>query len=283
MRAVHLIRIVFAFCGLVALISSASAQMVAVPHTAGALMLCDGYKSYAPHDNGAPGIIARSLVGPGAILTFRTCRDADGNTHYFVRKPRPNRSGLCRVFEDELFPGRDRDAVSIDVQYDGTAPDRSFELRGWTERPPQKWRAMYYEARHESFGLATSASAACPRSDDARYIPVSGTDGTITSFFKIWRAATLSREGFDRAFGNVPVLAGMPGEAAPSQSEISGALGMLRSAVFDQHLDIFYVDCQTSQLSTLSGCVAGIYYSSILFDVTDHGLVINGIRENPAI
>jgi hypothetical protein len=277
MRAVRRIWTILALCSLAAWPNPAPAQIVVIPHSVNALALCGGDKLYAPGGHSAPGVIARSFAGRGAVLTFRTCQDSDGNTHYFVRKPRPNRNGICRVAEDEVFPGRAGDFVIADVLYDGTAKGWYFDLHGWTFRPPANWRAMDYRARHQSLALVTTSSAICPRTDDAHYIPVSGTDGMLKAFFKIWRTATASPGSFDRFFAKVPVQA----ETAFGSPDAVQTRSFLRDIVFKRHADVATVDCDMQEMGSEPGCAALVDIVSILFDVTDHGLIITGIRANP--
>ncbi len=267
------------FAAIAASAGPVSAQIIVQPRTVQALLLCEADRIFAPGDSGAPPVIARSFEGRGKVVTFRTCRDADGNTHYFIRKPRPNRDGVCRVVEDELFPGTPKDFVIVDLLYDGTAAGWYFDLHGWTFRPPGDWHALNYGARHKMLALVTSATAPCPRTDDVHYIPVSATDGMLKTFFGVWRSAKASPDSFDKIFAAVPVLPIPMFERLGTVRTLPG----LKRAIFESHEDIASIDCEVSGLGTASGCTAWVDLFSITFDVTDRGLAITGVWENPLI
>lgn len=253
-----------------------TAQFV-MPHTIQSLSTCAmNEEIYTAASTDAPAPVAHSFGGRGKEVSFRTCRDGDGITHFFIRKPRPNRNAICRVVEDELFPADDSDFVIVDVLYDGTNPSWYFELHGWTFRPPAAWSEMGYRARHRSLALVTADAATCPPTNDARYIPVSGTDGLIKTFFRRWRAITASPEDFDRALAPVPVL-----PVPPFSNDPDRVRHAVHTQVFDRHQDVEGIRCDEQELSIQGGCQAFVGDFSIFFDVTDHGLEITGIRENP--
>jgi len=176
-----------------ALTNKAAAFAVINAHTVQALYSCSASKIYREDSKDAPDIIARSFAGEGRRIVFRTCRDYDGNTHYFIRKPRPNRNGVCRIFESEIFPGSETDFIIVDVLYDGMAPNWSFDLKEWKGVPPQAWISMRYTPQSSILGFATTES--CPPGEDARYIPVGDvTDGLMTTFPTYWEKITQSQQ-----------------------------------------------------------------------------------------
>src|SRR5215469_5074142 len=80
------------------------------PGSVNALMDCvdDHLDLFNADSRGAPAAIAASLSGDGARLVFQTCRDSSHNTHYFVRAPHSHKNGVCRTFQEEIFPAADR-------------------------------------------------------------------------------------------------------------------------------------------------------------------------------
>ena len=183
------------------------AEVIIHPHTANALRYCVGDKIYSVHSTGAPSVIAASFAGDGKQVAFRTCQDGDGNSHYFIRKPRPNRNGVCRTFEDEVFPGTDNDKILVDVLYDGSAPNWYFSLKGWKAWPPDDWTLLHYTPRSSVLGLVSDED--CPTGEDARYLSLENvTDGMLKAFQSSWIEATRSSETLDKAFRNVPTVSG---------------------------------------------------------------------------
>jgi len=252
------------------------AQITIQAHTLQALSFChDDEHLYSAESRAAPSTIAASFKGQGKVLVFRTCKDVDGNVHYFMRKPRPNRSGVCRVFEDEVFPGTKKDDVSVEVLYDGTAPNWFFVLRGWNSRPPNKWAKMRYSP--QSAVLAQVHDGECPRGDNSDYISISGvTDGTLKSFYHLWGSITASPEVFSKAIADVP-LRFNTGNATRSNLQI---------AVFEGHQRLASVECYGSAADAIvndGGCTAIIDSFGVQFDVTNTGPSITGLYEMPSI
>lgn len=256
----------------------ASAMLIPMPHTVSSLASCYQDETiYTPASSNTPAVVAHSFVGRGKEVAFRTCRDEDGNIHYFVRKPRPNRGGVCHVVEDELFPATASEFVIVDVLYGGMNPDWYFDLHGWRHVPPKPWTAMGYRAAHRSLVQVMAENSACPPPGDAGYIAATGTDGLIKTFFLRWRAVISSPDSFDRAFASVPELSTF--DSAPvSPDHVRRGL---RTAVFDRHEQVTLIMCDEQELGEQGGCYAYVGVFSILFDVTDRGLEIMGIRENP--
>src|ERR1700742_3472474 len=58
-----------------------------------------------------------SLLGVAPGVEFRACNDIGRNAHYFIREPRPNRDGVCRVYETEIFPSSPNDMVLYSTGY----------------------------------------------------------------------------------------------------------------------------------------------------------------------
>ncbi len=265
-----LICFVCAICA-VFLAQPVSAQIVVMPHTAQALGFCHNDQHlYTSQTANAPSIVARSFRGQGSIVTFRVCNDADGNTHYFIREPRPNRNDICRIFEQELFPGDEQDLLIVDTLYDGTAPDRSFTMTGWKSWPPEAWAKLHYAPRSEI--LAQASTRACPSGDDVRYVPVGPmTDGMLNGFFKLWSEVSNSPAAFDKAFAHTisdaVVKMGFPEDNA-------ALVVQLRSSLFDKGASrpvLEYLDCG---IGNLEGCSAGFDRYVVGFDVSEHGIVI---------
>jgi hypothetical protein len=151
-----------------------------VPGSAQALRCAD---LRLPPNNDRPAPVAADLPGDGKRLAFRTCRDWDGNTHYFLREPRPNRAGVCRSVEREIFPGSARDTVRATLSYDPAAP--VFALAGWKDTPPAAWAKAGHSNPVQEFGLV--ADADCPSGNDPNYVLMFNvSDAVFKSFNTAW-------------------------------------------------------------------------------------------------
>ena len=135
------------------------------PGTVQALMDCFDHKIFNADSRDAPVNVASSFSGEGARLVFSTCRDAEDNTHYFVRAPRPNRNGVCRAFEEEIFPATASDQIRIQVMYDNMAGEQYIALKRWTRSIPQGWAALKYPSRTQEYEFLIESD--CPVVDDA--------------------------------------------------------------------------------------------------------------------
>ena len=238
-------------------------------HTANALTYCLDSKLYSMHSTAAPSIIANSFAGDGKQVAFRTCQDGDGNTHYFIRKPRPNRNGVCRVFEDEVFPGTDADEVFVEVLYDGTASNWYFKLKGWKAWPPDDWTMLHYTRQSSVLGFVGNEN--CPLGDDARYIWLRNvTDGMLKSFQNAWGAASRSPKALDKVFAVVPTISSFRGTVDPQPSQ--RLRDNLRRSVFERHDKVVEISCNES------GCIANLSGQAIGFDVTAGGIVFTNLR-----
>ncbi|MBS0471024.1 MAG: hypothetical protein JSR60_08135 [Proteobacteria bacterium] len=255
----------------------ANGQWTIRAHTVQALAFCRQDKLFDAMSTGAPPRISVALSGRGSVLAFRICTDADGNEHYFVRQPRPNRAGVCRVLEDEVFPAkRPSEFVNVSVPTDVSSNEHPFGLAGWTDRAPAAWRRLGYRSETRSFALVTEPDGRCPLPDDTRFIPVTASDGALREFQRLWHAATATPQDFYREFGSAPVLNSIP-SGVPKQAT---AYFLLHDLVFDRHADISSIECQTGSTGT-DTCSAWIGNISIEFDVSGQGLVVTGIRESP--
>jgi hypothetical protein len=248
-------------------------QIVIRPHTAQALASCGDEHFFNSRTANPPAIVAHSFRGQGSVVTFRICTDVEGNTHYFIRKPRPNRNGICRVFEQELFPGTEQDVQIIDVLYDGTAPGWYFTMPGWKSWPPENWAKLHYDGQSQI--LAQESEGACPPGDDSRYMPVGTmTDGMLGGFFKLWRKVSSSPEAFDSTFANTTSAANT---GLGSKEDHAALVQALRDELFTKgraRPTLEFFDCG---IGSLSGCSAYFDEFVIGFDVAEQGLVITRI------
>jgi hypothetical protein len=242
----------------------AQAQLIAPPHhTLQSLTTCDGNHFYASQSARSPSRIAKSFEGKGALVAFRTCTDADGNTHYFVLEPRPNRNGVCRTYEHELFPGGDQDEAFITLLYDGTAPDWYFMMKGWKSWPPADWNALHYSARSEVFAFVSGEK--CPLGSDPRYLPVEHiTDGTLKAFESLWLRINSSPKDFTEVFAHVTIPA--------NQGDV---IERFRHAVFDDREQITSISCGDG------GCTAYFGDFAVRFDTSISGIEIEGVEQLP--
>lgn len=173
------------------------------PGTVQALMDCFGQRTFSANSPDAPEIIASHFSGDGARLVFRNCRDTDENTHYFVRAPHASQNGVCRIFEEEIFPASPSEQARIEVTYGNMRSRRYAVLKGWTSSIPQGWAALRYPARTQAYGFLTES--ACPLGDDARYMPLTNvTDEVLMSFQSAWSRIAASRQSLEAAIGKLP-------------------------------------------------------------------------------
>jgi len=204
----------------------------------------------------------------------------DHHTHYFVRKPRPNRNGICRILEQELFPGTPQDEQIVDVLYDGTAPNWYVTISGWQSWPPEDWVKLPYLP--QSGILAQESGDACPPGDDKGYVSVgSMTDGMLKQFFALWRDISSSPEAFDRAFANTTsnAYANMGGK-----EDHEGLVRTLRQYLFEKNRArpaLKVLDCNT--VGRLEGCSAYFQGFVVGFDVGDSGLKITRLDQEMVI
>jgi hypothetical protein len=253
------------------LTQSALAQIIVRPHTAGAMQMCGDSQFYDSRSPNAPKIIANSFRGKGSVLTFRVCKDADANTHYFVREPRPIRNGICRTFEVELFPGTAKDGAFIFTLYDGSA-EGYFILPGWKDSPPSDWEKLHYFP--EGQVLAQQQASSCPEGDDKGYIPVTDTmtDGMLNAFFDLWRNVSSSPSSFDKAFLNTK-SDGLSG----FKEDHAELVQKLRSDLFDKGDMRPTLELIRCEIGRNAGCSAFFNSVEIGFDVTDTGMQITRI------
>lgn len=247
----------------------AQAQVIIQPHTANALTYCPDSRLFSAANAEAPDIIAASFNGEGKRVAFRTCRDGDGNTHYFIREPRPNRNGVCRTFEQEVFAGTPADSVQVRVLYDGMAPHWYFNLKGWKYWPPDEWALLHYARQSAVLGFVTPE--ACPLGDDPRYINLGNvTDGMLTSFQRAWDTATRTPAALEKAFATVPTVTSFTGaiDAQPSQR----LRASLQKAVFERHEKIEGIFCSEG------GCTAWLGSVSVSFDATPTGIALRTLN-----
>ena len=249
----------------------ADAQVSIQLHTAGSLSDCEGSTLYSARSTNAPAIISSSFGGEGKRLAFRTCRDADGNTHYFIREPRPNRNGVCRVFENEVFPGPSKYGVSVRLLYDGTAPGAYFNMKSWSAWPPDDWTLLHYSRRSSVLGFVTNED--CPIGDDVRYIPLQNvTDGMLKAFQSAWIEATGSPETLDKVFRNVPTL----GSEHPGQIDTPPSQKLrdrFRNDIFNGHNTVVEMSCAED------GCSAYLRDQAVGFDFTTSGIVFTKLEQ----
>jgi len=197
-------RLVAVFVLLVTQAPVAKAYIVPPPTgTVEALMDCFDSEKFNSDSRDAPAIIASSLRGEGARLAFRTCHDFDANTHYYVRAPRPKWNGVCRAFEEEIFPAAASDRVRVPVTY--RSMGQYIVIRGWTRSIPQNWATLHYATRTWEYGFPTVG--ACPFGDDPRYASLANiTDDVLKSFQSGWGRIAASQQSLETAIAKLPAV-----------------------------------------------------------------------------
>ena len=230
---------------------------------------------YDAHSKDAPAPVAAALSGRGSGLVFRVCPDGYHDLHYFLRTPRRNPHGVCRVFEEEVFLGtKSDDAIDVSPPIDVSKPpdlnapvEADIHLAGWTRRVPETWQKIDYAAHKNSLAmLLDNADAACPVASDPRYMTMNASDGMYRGFLRLWRAATVSPRAFDRVFGSVYV------QDVEYISDLNpkDVRDTLRRFVFEDHDGITKIDCERgSAYGTGCNALLGDYW--IHFDVGESG------------
>lgn len=254
-------------CVLLAL--PADAMIIIQHNTANALTYCTASNLFSAASTDAPALVAASFSGEGKRVAFRTCRDGDGNTHYFIRAPRPNRNGICRVFEHEVFPGTENDSAIVQVLYSGMEPGWEVTIRRWKMWPPDEWTLMHYSRQSAVLGFVTGQ--ACPLGDDPRYIGLENvSDGMLTSFQSKWEAVTRTPTALEEAFAGVPTVTAFSGaiDAQPSARLREN----LRRSVFERHRKVESISCHEG------GCTAWLDSVSVDFDVTPSGIAFKALK-----
>ena len=261
-----------AAAGLVATGTPAVAFVVpSPPGSVQALMDCFDERLFSAQSANVPPAIAASFRGQGAKLAFRTCRDADRNIHYYLREPRPNRNGVCRTFEKEVFLGSASDRVLVHLLYDSNAPNWYFMLSGWSSLQPPKWTAMRYPARSQVLGFI--AESDCPPGDDPRYMPLGNvTDGTLRSFQQMWERISASPEILQAALERLPVsrVTGIERFDTPERKRAFKERTITR--VLKEKPQLQGMTCHEG------GCAAWFDYWTVEFDVGPNGIVLTGLR-----
>lgn len=204
----------------------------------------------------APASVA-AVLAQSKDLEFRTCRDTQSNIHYFLRERRPNRQGVCRIFEHEIFPGAPSDRAWFATQYDQHSPQ---SLSGWREDPPPQWQADKYVAEKGELALVTAET--CPPATDARYAAVNNvTDGILKAFDRAWRAASASPGDFDFAFATAALKDG----ATPATKN------SLRDDALSGKVHFGVISCGDD------GCVASTRDVNVSFDMGGNGVVFTAL------
>jgi hypothetical protein len=243
----------------------AGAQIVYRPGTLASLSACEhAPRLFTADGPDMPAALAGSFAGPLRGMAVRTCVDMDGGLHYFVREPRPNRNGICRVQEREIFPMRDA-AVTLAASYEAVGPESAIILKGWSDAPPPAWREKGYRAEPRTLGLMSDAP--CPRGDDRRYVPVhNSSDAMLTLFHRQWARIIASPEAFDRAFAAVAWLDDPAHRPATPFSRTA-----LRRYVFEKGGAPTSLACDEAQCRVQFGLAV------VRFDAAADGLVPTGL------
>ena len=234
------------------------------PDSLAALRDCSGSPAlYSAESSDAPAIVASAVAK--SRLVFRTCLDGSKNTHYFVRELRRQHAGVCRAYEEEVFPAPTH-RMWITMPY---SPE-TVTLDGWSTEPPGEWKALGYATQFRDLGLQPkelgfATDDACPDPSDRRYIIVSNvSDGVLESFDHLWRRTTASPDAFAKAF---------PPEALKNQK-------FLQTALY-RHAPFTRIACGAEDAE--GDCEAVMEDFVVHFDVTDAGLAITGMSQIPQI
>jgi hypothetical protein len=165
------------------------------------LEVCDAVHTWTVKDSDAPAAVAKILAVTGPRVLVRTCEDFRHLTHTFVRSDAiiPQRNGVCRMREEEVFPDANPNA--------SIAPGGKL-VKGWRRLAPAEWLAEGYK-ENDALVRTTAfvGDVPCPPPDDPRYITVDNlTDGTLKQFDALWRHLTVSQAGLLKAFRALPIF-----------------------------------------------------------------------------
>jgi hypothetical protein len=173
---------------------------------------------YAADTQPRPAILSAIFEGPGASFVVRSCADADHNTHYFLRLPGVTRAGVCEIYEEEIFP-----ADSLIAQYTTYGDmEHVVKLKGWSREMPQEWRAKAYpdHTERDPFAFAQLANGACPRADDAHYVPIRNVPpGVFRVITETFDKSVSSEAHFNDALADASI--GFPKTFMPRIYELS--------------------------------------------------------------
>jgi hypothetical protein len=230
---------------------------LSVPGAARGLVTTRGDSYQCVVNLGTPPDSPRDMP-PGAQVS--TCKDPRENIHYVLRTPRPNRDGVCRVYEEEIFPGAPSDSATIRTDY-GT---QSRLLKGWTSRPPQAWRGDGYRPMQAGFALL--ADGECPAVSDPAYVRVTNvSDGMMKAFHQAWSKAISSHQAFDKMFSGLVMKTDF------SQRYLSGVRdSVLRGTARPQDMR-----CDDN------GCAAWVGMDVVDFDLVDGRFAFTSLYHAP--
>lgn len=258
--------LIFGAAMLIALPSIAHAQFVI---SGDPKLVCGRSEVYdASHREGAPPLVGKALAalsGPSAKLGFAVCKNAYGNLHYFLRQPRPNRHGVCRQYEEEIFPvatkAKQEDGAVFYLADDGI----TRSLGDWTIIAPGTSRERYFDAIPQEFALL--AVGDCPPVSDPRYISVSQiTDGMLKAFDAHWRRAIRSQEAFDTAFAKLRLRMGNDPET--SLKDMWEMETRLRAAALQGKVSFTNLSCPDDNDGCIASTNLGIFVG---FDTSETG------------
>jgi hypothetical protein len=232
----------------------------------GPSLSCQPDKLYAASNHaGAPPAVEaaiEALSGPSSNLMFATCSDGFHNLHYFLRESRPNRDGVCRQYENEIFLASDSSSVWVRTRGDNPSP-----LKGWRSAAPAQWGTQGYKTVSREFALLTNGE--CPSGFDPRYMVVTHiTDGMLKSFDAHWHETIRSPEAFDKAF------AGMQSKYGVSVKDMQKLEASLRDDALQNKVRFTGMSCGDKG----DGCTADTNLGlHVEFDVAEGGIALTSI------
>ncbi len=258
------------------------AQAIIGPPAPPSLYCRGSSQFYLAQTPGAPDRVSQLFQQVSQPIAMRTCNDEQGNTHYFLRTTRPLRNGVCRLIEDEIFPGSSQDMAFIESDYhelSGMPRSVTHGLRGWSPFTPTAWQSRHYHPEHAIFAMLGDGE--CPLGESPRYINTSLPDGMVKAVVALFSKAMESEADFRAAFAFMLPPGGW--DALPRMHILTflhrflaaqwatGTPAMTISAIV--------CDADTTGLCVIHTREPSQYYFS--FDETGSGLKITGVSLPP--
>jgi hypothetical protein len=206
--------------------------------------------------------VAAILAVAGPQVMVRTCEDLRHTIHIFARGPAtiPQRGGVCRMREEEIFP----DAGA------GIVVGGKF-VKGWRRSPPPDWLAEGYK-QNDALVPTTAfvGGPPCPPPDDPRYIPVeSVTDGMLIQFDRLWRRITASPAALRQALKPLSVGLALPGHDDELRED--AIKNIAKGSVLKD------IRCNFGTDQDFPTCEARTERYGFFFDVAPNGLTLKGM------
>jgi len=211
----------------------------------------------------------RALLAQNSGMTGHECRDLENNLHYQVRYVAPNVAGVCRMFEEEVFPAQPDSLAIIAISYGWNRQGLTPVIRGkgWSQTVPPAWAKRHY--RRYSGTLALVKAGACPGGDSEAYIPVHHVpDGMLKQFTGLWTRVSATHEALEQTVMGAPLAFHFGSPPYDDDASKRRIVVMLEQA---PRIDDIACD--------LRDCIARLDRIYVHFDAGPDGVMITGVEE----